>query len=197
MIWSATFSISFSPGSPPPRAGSTRTSAGRLGGGIQGLGISETAYQSARAYANDRAPGRALTGAKYPDKPADPIIVHPDVRRMLLTMRAYNEGGRALAAWVGMEIDKAHKHPDPAEREAADELVALMTPIIKAFLTDAGFESANMGVQVLGGHGYIREWGMEQLVRDARIAQIYEGTNAIQALDLVGRKLRTHMSQLR
>jgi alkylation response protein AidB-like acyl-CoA dehydrogenase len=178
------------------RAMFTMMNTARLGVGIQGLGISETSYQSARAYANDRAQGRALTGAKYPDKPADPIIVHPDVRRMLLTMRAYNEGGRALAAWVGMEIDKAHKHPDPAEREAADELVALMTPIIKAFLTDAGFESANMGVQVLGGHGYIREWGMEQLVRDARIAQIYEGTNGIQALDLVGRKLPTHMGRL-
>jgi alkylation response protein AidB-like acyl-CoA dehydrogenase len=178
------------------RAMFTMMNTARLGVGIQGLGISETSYQSARAYANDRAQGRALTGAKYPDKPADPIIVHPDVRRMLLTMRAYNEGGRALAAWVGMEIDKAHTHPDPAEREAADELVALMTPIIKAFLTDAGFESANMGVQVLGGHGYIREWGMEQLVRDARIAQIYEGTNGIQALDLVGRKLPTHMGRL-
>ncbi|HWK43238.1 MAG TPA: acyl-CoA dehydrogenase C-terminal domain-containing protein [Stellaceae bacterium] len=178
------------------RAMFTMMNTARLGVGIQGLGIAETAYQSARAYATDRTQGRALGGAKYPDKPADPIIVHPDVRRMLLTMRAYNEGGRALAAWVGLTIDKALRHPDPAEREAADELVQLMTPIIKAFLTDTGFDTANLGVQVLGGHGYIREWGMEQLVRDARIAQIYEGTNGIQALDLVGRKLPLHVGRL-
>src|SRR5262249_5151790 len=151
------------------------------------------AYQSARAYASERLQGRALTGTKEPDKVADPIIVHPDIRRMLLTMKAQNEAARALAAWIGLEIDFSHRHPDPERRQAADDLVALMTPIIKAYFTDHGFAASNLGVQVMGGHGYIREHGMEQLVRDARITQLYEGANGIQALDLVGRKLPTGM----
>ena len=167
----------------------TMMNAARLAVGIQGLGLAETAYQGARDYAKERLQGRALAGAKFPGKPADPIIVHPDVRRMLLTMRAYTEGARALAYWVGMQLDVAAKHPDAAARQEADDLVALMTPIVKAFLTDSGFDVANLGMQVFGGHGYIRENGMEQLSRDARIAQLYEGTNGIQALDLVGRKL--------
>jgi hypothetical protein len=168
----------------------------RLGVALQGLGLGEIAFQSARAYAVDRLQGRALKGAAAPDKPADPIIVHPDVRRMLLTMKAHNEASRALACWVGIHIDIAERHPDPAEREAAEDLVALMTPILKSHLTDGGSEAANLGVQIMGGHGYIRENGMEQLVRDARITQIYEGANGIQALDLVGRKMPMHMGRL-
>jgi len=174
----------------------TMMNAARLAVGIQGLGLAETAYQGARDYAKERLQGRALAGAKFPAKPADPIIVHPDVRRMLLTMRAYTEGARALAYWVGMQLDVAAKHPDAAMRQEADDLVALMTPIVKAFLTDSGFDVANLGMQVFGGHGYIRENGMEQLARDARIAQLYEGTNGIQALDLVGRKLGTGTGRL-
>ncbi len=171
------------------RAMFTMMNAARLAVGIQGLGLAETAYQSATAYAKERLQGRALTGAKAPDKAADPIIVHPDVRKNLLTMRALNEAARACALWIGMSLDVAEKHPDAATRQEADDLVALMTPIIKSYFTDHGFEATNLGVQVFGGHGYIREWGMEQLVRDARIAQLYEGANGIQALDLVGRKL--------
>src|SRR5208282_4892217 len=169
--------------------------AARLGVGIQGLGLAETAYQSAVAYAKERLQGRSLAGAKHPEQPADPIIVHPDVRRMLLTMRAQVEAARALAYWVGLEGDKAAKHPDAAAREAADDLVALLTPIVKAYFTDMGFEAANLAVQTYGGHGYIRENGVEQLVRDARITQIYEGANGIQALDLVGRKLGSHLGR--
>ena len=164
----------------------------RLAVGIQGLGIGEAAYQSAVAYARERMQGRSLRGARYPDKPADPILVHPDVRRMLLTMRAYTEGNRALSGWVARELDRSQRHADSRTRQDAADFVALMTPIVKAFMTDAGFEVANLGMQVFGGHGYIRENGMEQYVRDARIAQIYEGTNGIQALDLVGRKLPAH-----
>ncbi len=167
----------------------TMMNAARLGVGLQGLGLGETAYQSATAYAKERRQGRSLKGAVEPSAAADPIIVHPDVRRMLLTARALNEGARALAYWIALQLDVARKHPDPAVREDADELVQLMTPIIKAFFTDYGFEATNLAVQVHGGHGYIREHGMEQLVRDARISQIYEGANGIQALDLVGRKL--------
>jgi butyryl-CoA dehydrogenase len=178
------------------RAMFTMMNVARLGVGIQGLGHAETAYQSASAYAAERLQGRALNGPKYPDRPADPLVVHPDVRRMLLTIRALTEGGRALSAWIGKEIDISIAHPDPDRRAAADDLVQLMTPIVKAFLTDTGFESAVLAQQVLGGHGYIREWGLEQHVRDARIAQIYEGTNGIQALDLVGRKLGTGMGRL-
>lgn len=161
----------------------------RLSVGVQGLGLAEASYQGAVAYARERLQGRSLTGTKHPDKPADPIIVHPDVRRMLLTHRAYVEGSRALAAWVGRAIDDEEHHPDPAVRAEAEEFVALMTPVVKALLTDLGFEATNLGMQVFGGHGFIREHGMEQYVRDCRIAQIYEGTNGIQALDLVGRKL--------
>ncbi|MCH7795827.1 MAG: acyl-CoA dehydrogenase C-terminal domain-containing protein [Proteobacteria bacterium] len=167
----------------------------RLGVGIQGLGLAETAYQSAVAYAKERLQGRALSGAQHPDKPADPILVHPDVRKNLLTMRATIEGCRALGIWVATAVDIAAKHPDEAARREAEDLVELLTPIVKAYFTDMGFEAANLGVQVFGGHGYIREHGMEQLVRDARIAQLYEGTNGIQALDLVGRKLPRHMGR--
>ena len=174
------------------RAMFTMMNDARLEVGIQGLGVAETAYQSAVAYARERLQGRALTGARHPDKPADPILVHPDVRRMLLTMRAVTEGARALAYWIGIAIDRAARDPDPSARQAADDLVALMTPIIKAYFTDQGSAVTNLGVQVMGGHGYIREWGMEQLVRDARITQLYEGANGIQALDLVGRKLPAH-----
>ncbi len=164
----------------------------RLAVGMQGLGLAEAAYQGAAEYAAERLQGRALGGTKYPDKPADPIIVHPDVRRMLLTMRAYTEGARALAAWVASHQEVAERHADADKRREALDLVDLLTPVIKAFFTDIGFESANLGVQVFGGHGYVRETGMEQYVRDARIAQLYEGTNGIQALDLVGRKMPAH-----
>jgi alkylation response protein AidB-like acyl-CoA dehydrogenase len=174
------------------RAMFTMMNDARLEVGIQGLGVAETAYQSAVAYARERLQGRALTGAKQPERPADPILVHPDVRRMLLTMRALTEGERALAYWIGMAIDRAAREPDPLARQAAEDLVALMTPIVKAYFTDQGSACTNLGVQVMGGHGYIREWGMEQLVRDARITQLYEGANGIQALDLVGRKLPAH-----
>ena len=167
----------------------TMMNGARLGVGMQGLGIAEVSYQNAVAYARDRVQGRALSGSKYPTLDADPITVHPDVRRMLLTMKAYIEGERALAYWIGTLIDVAEKHADADARQEADDLVALMTPIIKAYLTDTGFEAANLGLQIYGGHGYIREWGMEQFVRDARIAQIYEGTNGIQAMDLIGRKV--------
>ncbi len=174
------------------RAMFTMMNDARLEVGIQGLGVAETAYQSAVAYARERLQGRALSGAKQPERPADPILVHPDVRRMLLTMRALTEGERALAYWIGMAIDRAAREPDPLARQAAEDLVALMTPIVKAYFTDQGSACTNLGVQVMGGHGYIREWGMEQLVRDARITQLYEGANGIQALDLVGRKLPAH-----
>jgi hypothetical protein len=163
--------------------------AARLGVGMQGLGIAEVAYQNSLAYAKDRLQMRALDGAKEPEKPADPIIVHPDVRRMLLTSKAFIEGARALSYWVGMQLDISEKHPDETTRKEADDFVALMTPIVKAYQTDMGTEVANLAVQIFGGHGYIWEYGVEQYVRDARIAQIYEGTNGIQALDLVGRKM--------
>ncbi|MFH1599593.1 MAG: acyl-CoA dehydrogenase C-terminal domain-containing protein [Pseudomonadota bacterium] len=161
----------------------------RLGVGMQSLGQAEVAYQNAAAYAKDRLQGRAATGPASPDKPADSILVHPDVRRMLLTARACNEGGRALATWTALLLDREHDHPDPAVREEASELMALLTPVVKAFLTDNGWETATLCQQVLGGHGYISEWGMDQYVRDARINMIYEGTNGIQALDLLGRKV--------
>jgi butyryl-CoA dehydrogenase len=170
----------------------TMMNTARLGVGVQGLGLAEAAYQGAVAYARDRLQGRALSGVKMPEKAADPIIVHPDVRRMLLTQRAYIEGCRALAMWTAKAIDTYRMHPDPVERTRADDFVAVITPVIKAFFTDMGFEATNIGVQVFGGHGYIRENGMEQLVRDARIAQIYEGANGIQGLDLIGRKMAAH-----
>ena len=161
----------------------------RLMVGQQGLSLAEVAYQSAADYARDRLQGRSLKGPVAPDLPADPIIVHPDVRRMLLTARAYNEAARALLGWVSLQVDRSTHHPDPTVREAADDAVGLFTPVIKAFFTDYGFESCNLCQQVFGGHGYISEWGMEQLVRDARISQIYEGANGIHALDLTARKL--------
>jgi alkylation response protein AidB-like acyl-CoA dehydrogenase len=161
----------------------------RLGVGMQSLGQAEVAYQNAAAYAKDRLQGRAPAGAASPEKPADSILVHPDVRRMLLTARAYNEGGRALATWSALLLDREHAHPDAAVREEASELMALLTPVVKAFLTDNGWETTTLCQQVLGGHGYIAEWGMDQFVRDSRINMIYEGTNGIQALDLLGRKV--------
>ena len=161
----------------------------RLGVGGQGLAQSEVAYQNAVAYAKDRLQGRALTGPKNPDAKADSILVHPDVRRMLLDARAFNEGARALFLWAALQADLAQKAETPEEREAADDILSLLTPVIKAYLTDEGYAHATNAQQVFGGHGYIAEWGMEQFVRDARIAMIYEGTNGIQALDLVGRKL--------
>lgn len=161
----------------------------RLGVGIQGLAQSEVAYQNAAAYARDRLQGRALTGAATPDKPADPIIVHPDVRRTLMSIRAFNEAARALVIWTALKGDVAHRSGDAKEREVADDHMGLMTPIIKGVLTDMGFANAVAAQQMWGGHGYIAENGMEQFVRDARISMIYEGANGIQALDLVGRKL--------
>lgn len=161
----------------------------RLGVGIQGLASGERSYQNAIEYARDRLQSRSPTGAQSKDKIADPIIVHPDVRRMLLTMKASNEGGRAFSTYVAMQLDIAKFSEDATARKRADDLVALLTPVAKAFLTDLGLETTVHGQQVFGGHGFIREWGQEQLVRDVRITQIYEGTNGIQALDLVGRKI--------
>ncbi|MFJ4443201.1 acyl-CoA dehydrogenase C-terminal domain-containing protein [Pseudomonas sp. NPDC089422] len=161
----------------------------RLGVGIQGLASAERSYQNAVEYARDRLQSRAPTGPQAKDKAADPIIVHPDVRRMLLTMKALIEGGRAFSTYVAMQLDSAKYSEDPATRKRSEELVALLTPVAKAFLTDLGLECTVHGQQVFGGHGYIREWGQEQLVRDVRITQIYEGTNGIQALDLMGRKV--------
>ena len=163
--------------------------AARLGVGNQSLGLTEVAYQNALAYAKDRVQMRSLSGVKAPGKPADPIIVHPDVRRMLLTAKAYAEGGRALACYGALLLDQELNHPDEAQRKDAAELLALLTPVIKAFITDNGFEAAVQCQQVYGGHGFIKEWGMEQFVRDARINMIYEGTNTIQSLDLLGRKV--------
>ena len=177
------------------RAMFTMMNAERLSVGIQGLGVAETAYQSAAFYAKDRIQGRALSGAKYPDRAADPIIVHPDVRRTLMTVRAYVEGCRALSGWVATALDLETKANDPQRRQEAEDFVAIMTPVVKALFTDLGFELSSMALQVYGGHGYIRDHGMEQLVRDARICMIYEGANGIQALDLVGRKMPAHMGR--
>jgi alkylation response protein AidB-like acyl-CoA dehydrogenase len=164
--------------------------AARLGVGLQGLAQGEVAYQNAAAYAKDRRQGRALRqDEREADTKADPIIVHPDVRRMLMESRAWNEAGRALVLWGALQVDLTRRSPDEAERQLADDLLGLLTPVIKGYLTDKGFQAAVHAQQVLGGHGYIREHGMEQFVRDARITQIYEGTNGIQAMDLVGRKL--------
>ncbi len=161
----------------------------RLGVAVQGLAISEVAYQNAAAYAKDRRQGRALTGPSQPDKPADILLVHPDVRRMLLEIRAFNEAARALLVWVALSQDEARHAPDAKTLQAADDRLGLLTPVMKGVFTDLGFANAVKAQQVLGGHGYIAEWGMEQFVRDARIAIIYEGANGVQALDLVGRKL--------
>lgn len=161
----------------------------RLSVGLQGLSQSEVAYQNAVTYAKDRLQGRSLSGPKAPDKPADPIIVHPDIRRTLMSIRAFNEAARALVVWTSLKSDLAHRSDDPKERQAADDHMGLLTPVVKGMLTDVGFANAVAAQQVYGGHGYIQETGVEQFVRDARIAMIYEGANGIQALDLVGRKL--------
>jgi len=173
----------------------TMMNAARLGVGIQGLGLAEVSRQNAVTYARERLQGRSLSGVKAPDKPADPIIVHPDVRRMLLSMRAFTEGTRALALWMGLTIDLAEGHPDAEMRKECEDLLALLTPILKAYGTDGGFETTVTGMQCFGGHGFIREHGMEQFVRDARITQIYEGANGVQALDLVGRKLPANLGR--
>jgi alkylation response protein AidB-like acyl-CoA dehydrogenase len=167
----------------------TMMNEARLGVGVQGLALSEVAYQNAAAYAKERLQGRSISGVKFPDKAADPIIVHPDVRRALMSIRAFNEAGRALIMWTALKSDVAHRSDDEKERKSADDHMGLLTPVIKGVLTDGGFANAVMAQQIFGGHGYIAEHGMEQFVRDARIAQIYEGANGIQALDLVGRKL--------
>jgi len=161
----------------------------RLGVGVQGLAMSEVAYQNAAVYAKERLAGRALTGAKFPQKLADPIIVQPDVRRMLMSIRAFNEAARALVLWTALKSDVAHRSEDAKERQAADDHVGLLTPVIKGMITDRGFANTVSAQQIFGGHGYIAENGMEQFVRDARIAMLYEGANGVQALDLVGRKL--------
>lgn len=163
--------------------------AARLGVGTQGLAIGEVAFQNAVAYAQDRRQGRALTGPADPEEKADTLFAHPDVRRMLMEAKAYLEGSRALCIWGGLQVDLAHKAQTEEERQAADDIISLLTPVIKGYVTDLGYRIATQSQQVYGGHGYIREWGMEQYVRDARIAQIYEGANGIQAMDLVGRKL--------
>ena len=163
--------------------------AARLGVGNQSLGLTEVAYQNALAYAKDRLQMRSLSGPKAKDQPADPIIVHPDVRKMLLTAKAYAEGGRAMSIYCSMVLDKALHHPDEKVRKDSEEVVALLTPIVKAFITDNGFTATNACMQVFGGHGYIHETGAEQFVRDARINMIYEGTNTVQSLDLLGRKV--------
>ena len=170
----------------------TMMNAARLVVGVQGLGIAEASRQGASAYARERRQGRALGGASDQHASADPIHRHPDVRRMLLTLRAHAEGGRALAAWVAHAQDVAMRHEDANRRQQANDFVSLLIPVVKAYLTDIGSECANIGIQVFGGHGYITDNGMEQYVRDARICQIYEGTNGIQALDLVARKLPSH-----
>jgi len=167
----------------------TMMNEARLGVALQGLAVAEAAYQNAANYARERLQGRSLSGAKAPDKKADPIIVHPDVRRNLMTIRAFNEAGRALLLWTALQSDIAHSSEDEQARQLAEDYLALMTPVLKGVLTDKGFEHAVMAQQVFGGHGYIEEQGMSQFVRDARIAMIYEGANGIQALDLVGRKL--------
>jgi alkylation response protein AidB-like acyl-CoA dehydrogenase len=163
--------------------------AARLGVGMQSLGLTEVAYQNALVYAKERIQMRSLSGIKSPDQPADPIIVHPDVRRMLLTAKAYAEAGRAFCSFIALQIDKELNHPDESVRQEAADLVVLLTPVVKAFITDNGWIATSEAMQVYGGHGFIAEWGMEQYVRDARINMIYEGTNTIQSLDLLGRKI--------
>jgi acyl-CoA dehydrogenase len=167
----------------------TMMNEARLGVGVQGLAVSEVAYQNAAVYARDRLQGRAISGVKFPDKPADPIIVHPDIRRNLMTMKAFNEAARALILWTALKSDIVHRSDDVKAQQAADDHMSLLTPVIKGVITDQGFANTVLAQQVYGGHGYIAEHGMEQFVRDSRIAMIYEGANGIQALDLVGRKL--------
>ncbi|MBE7635384.1 acyl-CoA dehydrogenase [Sneathiella sp. P13V-1] len=177
------------------RAMFTMMNAARLGVGIQGLSQAEVAYQNAVEYTKDRIQGRSITGVKAPEKAADPIIVHPDIRRNLLMCRAFSEGARALGLWAALQVDMVEKGQTQEERDAADEALGLLTPVIKAYFTDKGFELAAVAQQCFGGHGYIHEWGMEQFVRDARITQIYEGANGIQALDLVGRKIPSNLGR--
>jgi alkylation response protein AidB-like acyl-CoA dehydrogenase len=167
----------------------TFMNSARLGTALQGLAHAELAYQNSLAYAKERLQMRSTSGAKQPDSPADPIIVHPDVRRMLLTQKAFAEGGRMLIGYAGMMLDVSHRSPSDEARAEAEDLLALLTPIAKAFVTETGFEAANLGLQCFGGHGYIWDWGMEQNLRDARIATLYEGTSGVQALDLLGRKV--------
>ena len=167
----------------------TMMNTARLAVGIQGLGLIDRAYQNSLAYARDRLQMRALSGAKFPDKPADPLIVHPDIRRMLLTQKAFAEGGRCMALHAATLVDIVHRSEDADERKEADELLSFMIPIVKALLTEAAVECTYDAMQIFGGHGYIAEWGMEQLARDARITTVYEGTTGIQALDLLGRKV--------
>src|SRR5690606_7603869 len=167
----------------------TMMNSARLMVGMQGLGIAESAYQISLGFAKERLQSRSLSGPKAADKPADPILVHPDVRRMLLRQKVLIEGCRALAYFTGLHLDVAHDHEDAEVRQQADDLVQLLTPVVKAFLTDEGFTCANEGLQVLGGSGFTEDWGIEQLVRDCRITRLYECTNGIQALVLVGRRL--------
>ena len=171
------------------RAMFTMMNEARLGVAVQGLAIAEVAQQNAADYTRDRIQGRALTGAKFPDKEADPIIVHPDVRRMLMTNRAFSEGARAMAVWAALQVDISSNDPDEETRTSSKDMLALLIPVLKSYMTDQGVDAASRAMQCLGGHGYINEWGMEQFLRDARIAPIYEGANGIQAMDLVGRKL--------
>ena len=171
------------------RAMFTMMNEARLGVGVQGLSQSVVAYQNAVVYANDRVQGRSLTGDKFPEQKADPLMVHPDVRRTLMRIKAFNEGARAFVLWTALKGDIAHRSNDEKERAAADDLMGLLTPVIKGVLTDVGFENTVSAQQMYGGHGYVSEWGMGQFVRDARITMIYEGANGVQALDLVGRKL--------
>lgn len=171
------------------RAMFTMMNEARLGVGVQGLAIAEVANQNAAEYARDRLQGRALSGAKFPDQPADPIIVHPDVRRMLMTNRAFTEGARAMVVWAALQFDISKFDENEENRNKAEDMLSLMTPVLKSYMTDQGVEAASRAMQCLGGHGYINEWGMTQFLADARIAPIYEGTNGIQAMDLIGRKL--------
>ncbi|MGC3874248.1 acyl-CoA dehydrogenase C-terminal domain-containing protein [Halomonas sp. GXIMD04776] len=174
----------------------TMMNVARIGVGVQGLGLMEASFQNSLAYARDRLQMRALSGPKAPDKPADPIIVHPDVRRMLLTQKALAEGGRMLVMYTAQLVDITEHGDDASERERAEALLGLLTPIVKAFLTELGFEATNEGMQVFGGHGFVEEWGMEQFVRDARITRLYEGTTGIQALDLLGRKVLMNQGEM-
>ncbi len=171
------------------RAMFTMMNQARLGVGVQGLGVSEIAYQNALAYAKDRIQGRGLSGVKAPEMAADPILVHGDVRRMLMSQKAFNEGARAMMGQQALWLDEAERHSDPEKAKVASKLAGLFTPIVKGFVTDRGFNACVDAQQVFGGHGYIHEWGMEQFVRDIRISMLYEGTNGVQALDLVGRKI--------
>lgn len=168
----------------------------RVGTALQGLAAAEGSFQGALTYAKERLAMRALSGPKAPEKEADPIIVHPDVRRMLLTQKAFAEGGRAFAYYLAQHADNVEQGSDEDAKQASDEMMAFLTPIAKAFMTEVGCEAANLGVQVYGGHGFIREWGMEQIVRDTRIATLYEGTTGIQALDLLGRKVMLTQGRL-